>query len=583
VTPSSTLSIRAERNVEFPRKFTAGVLDFGQLEQLEPLFSKLAGSIGSLDSTPDLEDWLLQHSELQAAIDEESSRRYIAMTCATDDEACEKAYLDFVEKVDPHLKTWWDRLARLYLECPLRRDLDEDRYHVQDRSLENAVQLFREENVPLSTEEIRLSQQYQKINGAMTVNWRGEEKTLQQLSPMLEDLDRPVRKDAWNLVSSRRLEDRDTINDVFNRMLELRSRMAANAGFENYRDFMHRSKDRFDYTPEDCRTFHKAIEQEVVPLLQSRRKQRQEQMGLHGLRPWDLQVDPEGAAPLKPFKDAAGLEEGCLDIFGRISPSLAGIFGLMREKGLLDLDSRRGKAPGGYQCSLNEVRLPFIFMNSAGTNRDVFTLLHEGGHAFHCYAARKEPLVHYRHAPIEFCEVASMSMEMFALDLLEVFYKDPTDAARARVRHLDDLVTVFPWIATIDAFQHWIYLNPGHTDEQRTEKWVELETRYSPSIDWSGLDEVQSSLWHRQLHIFEVPFYYIEYGIAQLGALQLWMQFRKDPETTLQNYLNGLALGGSKALPKLFQASGIRFDFSVDVLGPVMEAVAAEIDRCADR
>jgi oligoendopeptidase F len=397
------------------------------------------------------------------------------------------------------------------------------------------------------------------------------------MAPVLESTDRAEREAAWRLVGGRRMADREKLDKIFDEMKALRLKIAANAGFANYRDYVHQAKDRFDYTPEDCFTFHAAVEQTVVPLLRKRRAQRREALGVETLRPWDLGVDPAGAARLQPFEQAEELEEKCQAIFEGLSGSLGGIFAEMRQRRLLDLDSRVGKAPGGYQCTLGEVRLPFIFMNAAGTNRDVFTLLHEGGHAFHAYAARQEPLIAYRHAPMEFCEVASMAMEMFAMDRLEVFYPDEADKRRARERHLDDLLGIFPWIATVDAFQQWIYLNPEHTVEQRQAKFVELEERFSPEVDWSGLEAEHRSMWHRQLHIFELPFYYIEYGIAQLGALQLWTKFRDEPAATLEGYLRGLALGGARPLPELFEAAGIRFDFSAATMGPLFEAVGGEL------
>ena len=371
----------------------------------------------------------------------------------------------------------------------------------------------------------------------------------------------------------------DALNGIFDQMIPLRTRMGSNAGFENFRDYRHQVYDRFDYTPADCLAFHDAIEKTAVPLFAQLRRRRRERLGVDALRPWDLNVDTEGAPPLKPFATAGQLEAGCAAIFGKVAPALAEQFELMRRQKLLDLDSRKGKAPGGYQCTLDSVRLPFIFMNAAGTNRDVMTLLHEGGHAFHALACRRDPLLAYRSAPMEFSEVASMTMELFGMHFLEEFYADPSDARRARLRHLEDLVSLFPRIATIDAFQHWIYLNPGHSAGEREEKWLELEARFSPVVEWGGLETESRSLWQRQLHLFEVPFYYVEYGIAQLGALQLWLKYRQDPTGAVEGYRRALALGGSRPLPELFQAAGIRFDFSAGTLEPIMAEVARAIEE----
>ena len=576
---SASLNIQAERGQEFPRVFTAEVSNFGDWSQIEPLFQKLAEQITEVRTPEELEAWLLRESELDAALDEEHSRRYIANTCQTDDAARERAYLEFLEQIVPRIKPWHDKLGRLYLECQARLQADRTRLEVYDRGLENQVKLFREENIPLQTDDAKLGQSYQKVCGAMTVMWRGEEKTLQQMAPFTEDADRGVREEAWRTVARRRLEDKDELNSIYDKLVALRTTMARNAGFKNFRDYQHQAYNRFDYTPEDALHFDESIRQEVVPLLAELRRKRRAKLGVTTLRPWDLQVDPEGRPPLKPFQTPEELEDGCARIFGKLSGPLSEQFETMRQRGLLDLGSRKGKAPGGYQSTLDEVRLPFIFMNAAGTNRDVFTLLHEGGHAFHAFASRQDPLLAYRSAPMEFSEVASMSMELFGMTHLGVFYKKPEDALRARRRQFEDIVNIFPWIATIDSFQHWVYMNPDHTHEQREAMWLELEERYSPQVDWHGLDEEHRSLWQRQLHLYQVPFYYIEYGIAQLGALQLWTQFRERPKETLEHYRRGLALGGSRPLPELFAAAGIKFDFTPETLRPIMRAVAEELER----
>ncbi|MCH8332974.1 M3 family oligoendopeptidase [Candidatus Sumerlaeota bacterium] len=573
-----TTKIKPVRGEEFPRAFTAQVNDFGQWSQLEPLFQELQRHGKAVDSPESLEKWLLEQSELAAALDEEESRRSIAMTCQTDDEQLERAYLDFLENVEPKAKPYWDRLRRQYLDSEFRQKLPRKRYEVLERDAENDVKLYREENVPLQTEDAKLAQQYQKICGAMMVTYDGEERTLQQMAPYLEENDRKVREEVWKLVAARRLEDRDTVNENFDRMIGLRTKIARNAGFRNFRDYQHQARARFDYTPEDCVAFQDAIAEVVVPLLAKARQRRRDDLGAGALRPWDLAVDPKGRPPLRPFKTGAELEEGCERIFRDVDGDLGDQFSRMRSEGLLDLESRKGKAPGGYQSSLEEVRYPFIFMNAAGTDRDLFTLLHEGGHAFHAFAAREEPLLFYRHAPIEFCEVASMSMEMFAYDHLGAFYSEE-EAGRSRRHHLEQLLALFPWIATIDSFQHWIYLNPEHSREEREEKWLEIENRFSPAVDWSGLEADHRSLWQRQLHLFQVPFYYVEYGIAQLGALQLWMKHKENPREAVAGYRKALALGGTRPLPELFEAAGARFDFSVGTLRPIMEAIGEELER----
>jgi oligoendopeptidase F len=392
----------------------------------------------------------------------------------------------------------------------------------------------------------------------------------------LEDPDRPLRQEAWELVARRRLREADAIEQIFEQLLKLREQIAANAGFPNYLQYAFRARARFDYTPQDCLKFHDAIAAEVMPVLRQLQAQRRGQLGLAALRPWDLDVDPLNRPPLRPFEQIDTLVSNTADIFARLDSELAAQFALLRDLRLLDLDNRKGKAPGGYQSTLAEARLPFIFMNAVGLQRDVETILHEAGHAFHALAARGEDLHAYRSAPIEFCEVASMSMELLGNEFLEKFYP-PDDARRARRVHLEGIVKIFPWIATVDAFQHWIYTHPGHSRAERQKAWLDLMDRFGGDVDWAGHEEARANLWHRQLHIFIHPFYYIEYGIAQLGALKVWANSKKNKALALRKYHRALSLGGSRPLPRLFQAAGCRFDFTRKTVQPLLKLVGTEL------
>jgi oligoendopeptidase F len=561
-----------------PRKFVPPALDLGDWTQIVPLFTQLEKRAPECKTAAQLECWLLDWSELNAALDEESSRRYIAMTCHTDNPDAEKAYLHFVENVEPQLKPRQFALEKIYVTHLLRGKLSPVRYQVFDRDMNSHVELFREENVPLETEDARLSQQYQKLSGSLTVNFRGEERTLVQMGRYLEEPDRALRREAWELVAKRRLEESDKIDGILDAMLKLRTQIAANAGFNNYRDYAFRRLGRFDYTPEDCEKFHDAVERHIMPVIRDLQAERRAQLRLDKLRPWDLAVDPLNRPPLKPFSRVEEMVSRTQKIFDRLDGELAGGFRQMQELRLLDLDNRKGKAPGGYQDTLNEARLPFIFMNAVGLQRDVETILHEAGHAFHALATRNEDLRAYRHAPIEFCEVASMSMELLGNRFIEEFYSD-ADAKRARRVHLEGVVSVFPWIATVDAFQHWIYTHSNHTRDERRQAWLDLMDRFGGDADWGGYDAARANLWHRQLHIFLHPFYYIEYGIAQLGALQVWANFKLDQAKALNEYKNALALGGSKPLPELFQAAGCRFEFSEKTLQPLAKIMREELKK----
>ncbi|KAB2660468.1 MAG: M3 family oligoendopeptidase [Verrucomicrobia bacterium] len=563
--------------VHTPRRFVPVAGDLGDWEQIQPLFDGLERSIASAHTPEALEQWLLDWGELSAALDEESSKRYIAMTCHTDSPEAEKAYLELVENLDPKSKPRQFKLEQLYLEHPSREKLSSSRYEVFDRSVRNHVELYREENVALETEEAKLGQQYQKLSGSLTVQFRGEEKTLTQMGRFLEETERVLRQEAWSLVANRRLEMKDQFEDIFDQLIELRQRMARNAGFDNYRDYAFKLRGRFDYNSEDCYHFHEAIAHEVIPLLKQLQNQRRLQLSLDALRPWDLAVDPLNQPPLRPFERVETMVERTQNIFDQLDPIASDGFKTLRQLALLDLANRKGKAPGGYQCTLAESRLPFIFMNAVGVQRDVETMLHEAGHAFHALATRNENLYAYRSAPIEFCEVASMTMELLGNEHIESFYSS-AEARRARRDHLEGVVEVFPWIATVDAFQHWIYTHPGHTRFERASAWDQLICRFGGEVDWSGLDAARSHLWHRQLHIFLHPFYYVEYGIAQLGALQIWSNFKQDSVSALRNYHDGLTLGGSRPLPELFRTAGCQFDFSTATVRPLVQLLRQELE-----
>jgi oligoendopeptidase F len=561
-----------------PRRLVPEQIDLGDWSAIAPCFDQLEARAPQLKSGSDLERWLLDWSELSAALDEESSKRYIAMTCHTDDAEAEKAYLHFVEKVEPQLKPRQFKLAQLFIAHPLRDELPQQRYAVFVRDARVLVELFRPENVALETEEATLSQQYQKLSGSLTVMFRGEERTLVQMGRYLEEPDRAVRRDAWELVANRRLHEAESFEEIFDRQLRLRQQIAKNAGFDNYRDFAFRKLCRFDYSPSDCAQFHDAIEKEIMPVVRELQAERRRTLQVDALRPWDLAVDPLNRAPLRPFDEIGQMVSRTQNIFDKLDRGLAGGFQQMQTLRLLDLANRKGKAPGGYQSTLAEARLPFIFMNAVGLQRDVETILHEAGHAFHALATRDEDLHAYRSPPIEFCEVASMSMELLGNEFLEEFYS-PGDANRARRTHLEGIVGIFPWIATVDAFQHWVYTHPGRTRAERSIAWLELMDRFGGSVDWSGYDQGRAYLWHRQLHIFLHPFYYIEYGIAQLGALQVWANSKRDKAKALQDYQQALALGGSRPLPELFSAAGCAFRFDAATIKPLVELVRTELAK----
>ncbi len=564
------------------RKYLPAALDVTDWAVIEPFTDELLAR--PINSPAELEKWLLNLSELYAAIDETGARKYIEKSCNTEDPAIEAAFMHFVEKIEPRLKAVFFELQKKFVASPHRTALSGKRYEILTRNWKSDIDLFRKENIDLETQVTKLVNEYDKIFGSMMVHFRGQDYTPQFMSRFLKDPDRQTREDAWKATSATRMKHRDTIDDLFDQILKIRNEIAKNAGFDNYRDYAFKQLKRFDYTPADCDSYAKAVETSVMPLIRELEAKRRKELMLDPLRPWDLDVDPQKRPPLRPFepKDISGFVSKTQTIFDRLSADLGKDFSQLARNDNLDLDSRKGKQPGGYQSSLEETRQPFIFMNATGMQSDLRTLLHEGGHAFHYqWASAKEPLVFLRAAPMEFCEVASMSMELLAMDHFDVFYERPDDLKRARQEQLEGIVPILAWIATIDQFQHWIYTNPTHTREQRTQKWRELVAKFGADVDLTGFEDVRDARWQAQLHLFHVPFYYIEYGIAQLGAMQLWLKSKQDPHQALANYRAALSLGGTETLPKLFGTAGLRFDFSDQTVGPLMKAVSEELAELA--
>jgi oligoendopeptidase F len=562
-------------------RFVPTDLDPGDWAQLEPLYQDLLDR--ALESAEALRQWLVDYSELSAVISEHGARLNINHACHTDDEAVEKAYLSFVETIPPKIKPCEFQLKQKFLECPHRSELEENKFELLAREWQAEVDLYREANIPLQTDQTRKISAYDKIAGAMTVDFRGETYTLQQLGRFLEDTDRSTREEAWTLSQQRRLQDRESIDDIFDELMSLRKQIAANADCATYRDYVWQDKCRFDYSPDDCHAFAEAVAKHVVPVVEQLDRERRETLGVDTLRPWDLAVDAKGRSPLAPFDrdDVESLVSRTRAVYDRIDPTLGEQFARLQFGRNLDLASRKGKRGGGFQAAMLKRGEPFIFMNAAGLQRDVETLLHEGGHAFHfLWASENEPLVFLRGAPMEFNEVASMSMELIAADALDPFYPDETEHNRAKRSLIEHTVRVLPWVATIDQFQHWLYTHPDHTRQERTEAWLSIHSQFASSeVDWSGYEQAQANLWQKQLHLFHAPFYYIEYGIAQLGALQMWQRYQADPEAALRDYRQALSLGGTRPLPALFEAAGLTFDFSETTIQPAMEAVQNELAR----
>ena len=568
-------------------EFVPSDLDASRWDRIEPLVTALRGR--AVNTPEEFERWLLDRSELDAACSESAAEVYINMTCGTDDEQAQDAYTTYIAEVSPHLTRAAFDLDRVQVQLFDRFEIDRDRYGVLDRDTRSAVELFRDENVPIETELVQLDQQYDKLCGAMMIDFDGEERTLPQMGVYQESQDRSVRESAWRAVVERRAADADAMQTIFDQMVGKRNQLALNAGYDNYVGYAFRSRRRFDYSVKDCLAFHKACEEVIVPMARRVDQRRRERLGVETLRPWDMGVDEQGRAPLRPFANGVDLVSKSQRVFDRLDPRLGGLFDELGDGSntngcaggaCLDLDSRRGKAPGGYQYNRDRSRVPFIFMNAAGLHRDVETLVHEAGHAFHSMLARDEPLMHYRESPIEFAEVASMSMELLSMPYWDEYYPDEGDLARARRQQLEGSVLLLPWIATIDAYQHWIYANPSHSRDERAGCWIDLDERFGRGFSWDGLDQYRRIHWQRQPHLFGSPFYYIEYGIAQLGALGLWLaSIERGEASAVDLYCDSLALGGSKPLPDLFAAAGLPFDFGPETVKRLADRVEAELEK----
>jgi oligoendopeptidase F len=557
------------------RRFLPDKLKVTSWDVLEPYYKQLLER--EINSKEDLEKWLKDRSELEAFVSEDLAWRYVRMTCDTANKDLEQAYIFFVSEIEPKISPLNDQLNRKLVSSKFINELDGDKYFIYLRGIRKEIEIFREENVPLIAELQTESQKYGSIVGSMSVEIEGKTLTLQQASNYLKNPDRAKREEAFRSINEKRLEHSQELDELFNKLVSLRHQVAINAGFANYRDYMFAALGRFDYTPEDCFKFHEAILEEVVPLVKAFHLERKAALG-HDLRPWDLEVDPRGLEALEPFTSGADLLDKTIKCFRKVDEYFAWCIETMDNMERLDLESRIGKAPGGYNYPMSETSVPFIFMNAASSTRDVETMVHEGGHAVHSFLSKDLELSAFKHCPSEVAELASMSMELISYDGQDEFYHKPEDFKRAKVEHLEGIIKILPWIATIDKFQHWIYTNPMHTADERKEYWIKLAKEFGTgTVDWSGLEQYQAYTWQKQLHLFEVPFYYIEYGMAQLGALAVWKNFMSNKAKALDQYKAALSLGYTKPIGEIYRTAGIEFNFSRSYIRELMAFVKQQL------
>ena len=561
------------------RGFVSKNIQINSFDIIKPFFEDLLNR--SISCKVEFDKWLQDRSELDAVLEEDLAWRYIRMTIDTKNEEYAKSYALFVSQIQPELAPLEDQLNRKLMQSQFIDEyLNDDAYRIYFRSVQTQLNLFREENVPIEAFINEKSQEFGAISGAQTIEYNGEEITMQKASQLLKEQDQNIRQVIFDKITIRRRKDIDSLNSLYTELINKRHQLAVNAGFENFRDYKFQSLGRFDYSKEDCFNFHQAIKALIVPLVREIQQKKLDKLGKQKFKPWDLEVDPEGKAPLKPFQTGKEMLDGTISILEKIDSYFSDCIKTMNEMGHLDLESKKGKAPGGYNYPLYEIGVPFIFMNAVGAQRDLVTMVHEAGHAVHSFLSRDLKLTGFKNLPSEVAELASMSMEMLTMNHWDLFYANSDDLKRAKRDQLEGILKILPWIAQIDAFQHWIYDNVNHSIEERYEYWMQLNADFGTGLtDWTGYEDMLETSWQRQMHLFEVPFYYIEYGIAQLGALGVWKNSMINYNSSVEKYKAALKLGYTKSIPEIYETADVKFDFSESNLKSLSEFIREELQK----
>ncbi|MCH2236058.1 MAG: M3 family oligoendopeptidase [Crocinitomicaceae bacterium] len=560
------------------RIFVADDLEINSWADVKPYFDQLLEA--EYSTLEEYKQWLKKNSELEAVLEENLAWRYIKMTCDTTDKEAAESYSTFIQEINPHISEASNKINQKINSSPFNDQLTDQAHQIFLKKVSTAIKLFRQENIPLNSEAQTLAQEYSGIIGAQTITYKGEEYTAQQTAKFLKDPDREIRKEVFELLYQRREEDIEKLEDIFDKLVKVRHKIALNAGFDNFRDYKFEAMNRFDYDVQDCLDFHAAIEKNIVPIYKEIQKKKLDKFGFDKFKPYDLSADPEGKAPLTPFKGGEELLDKTVEVFEKLDPYFADCLKTMDKLGHLDLESKVGKAPGGYNYPLYEIGIPFIFMNAAGTPRDVITMIHEGGHAVHSFLTRDLELTAFKSFPSEVAELASMSMELLTMDHWGTYYAHEADLKWAKKEHLEDIIMVLPWVATIDAYQHWIYENPNHTREERKAYWLSLGERFGTGLtDFSGYENQKAYGWHKQLHLFEVPFYYIEYGFSQLGALGVWKNSIENKKKAIEEYKAGLALGYTQDIKSIYKEAGVSFDFSEENISKLATELVGYLEK----
>ncbi len=564
------------KEIQETRIFIADGLIINTWPDIKPYFEELTQN--AINSLSDLEEWMLKRNELEAFIAEDIGKRYIAMTCDTGNKKAADDYSFFMEQIQPEIAPYSNLLDKKLIDCAFVKNLDSQLYHNYLRQVRMSIAIYRETNIPLFTELNNLSQQFSTVSGAMLVQIDGKEMTLPQASKLLQLNDRDKRKQVYEAVAARRAESREELDDIMNKMIQLRHQVAANAGYQNFRDYMFDALGRFDYKPEDCFYFHESVKKYIIPLLDELDLQRKNNLKLDELRPYDFEVDTSGKDPLKPFENTTELIEKTVFVLNQIDPYFGTCISTMQQQKLLDLESRKGKAPGGYLYPLPLSGVPFIFMNAVGSLRDLVTMLHESGHAIHSFLSAHLKLHEFKNTPSEVAELASMSMELISMQHWQCFFNDKQEYKRAQLEQLEDILRTLPWVAAIDKFQHWMYANYNHKPEERKIVWIKIYNEFGGKYtNWKDYEANKAYMWQKQLHLYEVPFYYIEYGFAQLGAIAIWRNYLKQGKKAMEQYKSALALGYTKSIGDIYETAGIKFEFSESWIAELADFVKMQI------
>lgn len=559
------------------RRFVSEDLIIDSWSKIEPLFESLLNR--EILSAKHLERWMLDRSELEAVLEEDMAWRYIKMNIDTTDKNLGDRFTFWIKEISPKIAPYSHQLNVKLVENTFLNELDSDKYKIYLRGVKKSIEIFREDNIPLYTEMEEKQQEYGAISAKMSIEVDGETITMQKAAQFLKDTNREKREEVYHKISERRLEDKEKLDVLFDELIALRQEIAKNAGYRNYRDYMFAALGRFDYTATDCYSFHTAIEQEIVPIITSFEEKRKDKLGLENYKAWDTSVDANGKESLKPFEGGDILTDKSIECFNRLNPYFGECLSIMKEMKHLDLESKNGKAPGGFMYPLYEIGVPFIYMNAVGSQRDVVTMVHEVGHAVHSFLSRNLSMTEFKSTPSEVAELASMSMELLSMKHWDVFYDNEEDLKRAKREQLEKALEGLPWIAAIDKFQHWIYTT-DHTAEQRREQWMEISSELGNRVvNWEGQEDSLANQWQKQLHLYEVPFYYIEYGMAQLGAIAMWREYIIKGEVALDNYTKALKLGYTKSIGEIYETAGIQFDFSVNYVKELSEFIKTQLSE----